>query len=69
MTPNQTQVLMHLLRDSLWGLVLSKEAPHGGNCFREDTLLMFGLHSTTSGTHHAVVSTLISPQAAQLDFT
>lgn len=30
---------------------------------------MFGLHWTTSGTHHSVVPTLMSGQAAQLDFT
>lgn len=30
---------------------------------------MFGLHWTTSGTHHSVVPALMSGQAAQLDFT
>lgn len=39
------------------------------NGFGENVLLMFGLHWTTSGTHHSVVPALMSGQAAQLDFT
>lgn len=40
------------------------------NGFRGGRVInVFGLHWTTSGTHHSVVSALMSGQAAQLDFT